>query len=659
MIIPILLSSIFTAEAQSLSDWLSDTSLHADHTQTELFRDGYVDVQWFDGYNGFAVDPTGAIDSTEGIQAAIDAVYNEHVWGLRRAVLFTHQANGSRGEYLITDYLNCRQNQPGRSRTVTIVRHALVGELASNGERPLIRLKDNSTKYNSVGSPRPMVWYWSVVTPHETDPTKNDWDVNFHQSFRGIDLDLGVGNPGAIGIEFLAAEGSKIEDVTIHVRDSIAGIGDLATYGGFAVNVEIIGGDYAVKNFPDVLFNPRDSTTDNAFSQTMVGCRFINQNQAVFGLAGQSSFLGLVGSHISNTGSIPLNSGMPSGSAAGIVLERCLIEMGSPTTLIQNDLGRNIVIRDTYTKGIEDLILGGGSIADTTRFAHIKEFSRPGNGYYSLIDGAVSNGAVEKIDEGKTYAQQSLIDSLVKASKWDEATFPSYWGSDGGYRDSEVLNATTECISEAGLAVNVPVSSTASTGQDATVALQAAIDWAAANNKILFLGRGYYELTAPIIMRANSKLIGVDPESTVLLASSDWDPTSETPIVRTENSATSSAVLAHLSIRHYAAITGDSRFSDTHSHLNFTNLDWQLGKGSQVRDVHLGSIIGPPGWPADGTPNNEKWIFKYNRAKVHNNGGGRWWNVNHFDKTMWGVDTSIPFLMKNTHEPMYLYGWNG
>jgi hypothetical protein len=545
-------------------------------------------------------------------------------------------------------------------------RHALVGALNASNDRPLLKLGTGSAYYQDINNPRPMVWYWSEPYPDDngtTDPRKNDWDVNFREIFRGIDLDLGVSNEGAVGLEFLAAEGSALEDVTITANDGIAGIGDLATYGNFAVNVEIIGGDYAVKNFPDVLYDPTDGVTDQSFSQTMTGCKFTNQEIAVFGIDdNQKSFLELVGCHISNTGPVPLSSGGPVSSAAGFVLERCLIETGTNTTLIPDASSSNIVIRDTYTKGISNIIPGGSTvITNTTNYAHIREYSRPGTiDYESFINGVETTTTTKDIVEGLSYTQQNILSSLVDISKWNESTFPYYWRSNGGLRDAEVLNAQTECISVAGLSANVPVSFPSETRVDATDELQAAIDWAATNNKTLFLGRGLYYLTDTVTTHPNSKIIGVDSESTILLASPDWDPTGETPIVKTENVADSSAVLAYLSIRHYGVCLPGTEaiFTDVDSHIYFTNLDWQLGRGSQVRDVLLGTYAETWCYPF-GTAGLDTYLFNFNRAKVSNNGGGRWWNVHPYDTTNRNETTSIPFYIQNTNEPMYLYGWNG
>ena len=61
---------------------------------------------------------------------------------------------------------------------------------------------------------------------------------------RGIDLDLG-GNPGAIGIDHLGAQGSAVESVRIDATGAYAGRRNNGALGPADYDVEITGGRYA------------------------------------------------------------------------------------------------------------------------------------------------------------------------------------------------------------------------------------------------------------------------------------------------------------------------------------------------------------------------------------------------------------------------------
>ena len=64
--------------------------------------------------------------------------------------------------------------------------------------RPVIYLADNSPSFNNMSARRPVVDITRSTDP--SHPALID-GTNFNQLFRGIDVHIGDGNPGASGVQ--------------------------------------------------------------------------------------------------------------------------------------------------------------------------------------------------------------------------------------------------------------------------------------------------------------------------------------------------------------------------------------------------------------------------------------------------------------------------
>ena len=61
-----------------------------------------------------------------------------------------------------------------------------------------------------------------------------------------IDVRVGPGNVGAIGINWRGAQGTSLEDVTVYAGDAAIGISGLGGSGGSHSNVTVIGGRFGI-----------------------------------------------------------------------------------------------------------------------------------------------------------------------------------------------------------------------------------------------------------------------------------------------------------------------------------------------------------------------------------------------------------------------------
>ena len=188
----------------------------------------------------YSADPSGQQDSTRAIQSAVE-------YG-RANKLTVFVPNGT---YRLTDTLNCTEHRDGFLQPIT-----LVGEVSTKG-RPTFFLPAKSTGFTNQSSPKYLVHFWEddALKPssrHHTfaeppTPSTVKTNVNYHQIFQGINIRIGAGNFGAIGIRLRGAQGSNIEDCEVDLGDDgLIGIVGASGSGGSHAGVTVIGGKYGL-----------------------------------------------------------------------------------------------------------------------------------------------------------------------------------------------------------------------------------------------------------------------------------------------------------------------------------------------------------------------------------------------------------------------------
>lgn len=91
--------------------------------------------------------------------------------------------------------------------------------IGQSREKTLIRLADSATGFGSdVG--KPMLLMYSQLV-HSRDGNENS---AFRNSLRNLTLDIGMGNPGAIAVDYLCNNVGGIQDVTVRSRDPAGGL---------------------------------------------------------------------------------------------------------------------------------------------------------------------------------------------------------------------------------------------------------------------------------------------------------------------------------------------------------------------------------------------------------------------------------------------------
>jgi hypothetical protein len=159
----------------------------------------------------FSVDSTGTKDVTVSLRAAIAAALAEN------QVLWLPP-----GRFLVSDTLNivqpCEVYKQRGDGGVNIVDcrfrpNVLVGSTAALPLRPTIVLTPNAAGFGNASSPKNVIKLTNSVAEN----------VNMNQAFRGINIEISPGNPGAIGLSACGAQGLAIQDVSVDM-----------SHGGFA-----------------------------------------------------------------------------------------------------------------------------------------------------------------------------------------------------------------------------------------------------------------------------------------------------------------------------------------------------------------------------------------------------------------------------------------
>jgi hypothetical protein len=187
----------------------------------------------------FGATPNDNTDDTKAIQKAIvKAIDTQSRYGSPQFVFIP------KGTYFISDTLVSRIERKDWSdgwRAGMI----LMGELRGN---TILKLKDNLPAFSNPSRPKSV-----IMTGSESDGRSNpsgSGNRAFRHSVYHLTIDVGKGNKGAIGIDYLANNRGAIEDVAINSLSSegIAGI-SMHRFGlgpALIKNVSIIGFDYGI-----------------------------------------------------------------------------------------------------------------------------------------------------------------------------------------------------------------------------------------------------------------------------------------------------------------------------------------------------------------------------------------------------------------------------
>ena len=541
---------------------------------------------YFDVTNHSGVDATGRRDSTAGLVAAIAEASK------RGLAAFLPS-----GTYLVSDTV--RGEQPRRKNNncgKTSKSIVLVG--STGGEnRPKIVLADNSKAFANANRPRPVVHILlSRPDGGERPPCA------FGQVFRGIDIDLGSGNPGAVGIKMDAAQRSALEDVSIDATGAYAGVIAVPGRGMATVNVSVRGGRYG--------FDLRKGSLGGS----LVGVQMREQTAAALRTA---VFRGIAvaGFAIEKAQGPVIEHGGGNVQASNLLLTNGIIELGRPGVAISNQRNGFLHIRNVYVRGATDLVKTGNRQA----------IKAAGNGW-TVVESYTSVPGVRS-HKGTSYPSTNVIEG--KRSKNELASVHPAKASPPNFVASHIPQHLAS-FEDKGVVSAADFGADGSDSNDDTAALQRAID---AHDRV-FLPAGTYRINKALRLRKHTQLLGVPGLRTQLKVGGSWKDGSSNFMIVSPNDADASTVVSDVSIY----VPGEGVLGAVH---------WRAGRNSMVRNIA----------PAVST------TMQMDKPRVihliEGNGGGRWYRWESIGATSGAAqDESNILLVQGTTEPLSFYGVN-
>ncbi|MBN1670385.1 MAG: hypothetical protein JXR37_05110 [Kiritimatiellae bacterium] len=586
------------AKDRSWFDKLSET--HGD-----MIRDGFLDVTLYDGWQGNPVDPTGRKDSLKALQKAIvDA---------RDKALVAFFPSGT---YLVSDTLNCmkkitavRKWKNGTLKWMTWEGKKIPNLIGSTqGKRPVIKLTDRADGFDNPEDPKPVVIVWTQfegeITRIKPRDALKQHGNGFYMVYRGIDIDIGKGNRGAVGLCMTGAQGCSIEDCRVNAEGGFAGFYFTPGAGAGVANIEVDGGDYG-------LYAP-----NNPPSAVIAGGIFRNQAVGSF-LCSSFTHVGFVGCTFIRK-EAPLVS-LPTYNwctvGGGFFMKDCRIEIERKNgrAVIDNAVGQLVQLKDVYIRGAEYLVEDktGKRLPCAAPWTHVAEYASLKKNTHMIVNGRQINEEYVRCGPNPAGPPADLMSRHI-------------WTQLPSFEDPDAKNVRDPDIGAKGDGKT-----------DDTAALQKAID----GHRKVFLPKGQYNISRPLTLRRDTVLFGTAKAHAVIANDEAWHPAVETPMIATADDPNATTFLGSVAfmLDERAAATG-----------KLYMLHWRAGRNSIVK-----SIRGGVQHPTQKRPAGSLY-------RISDHGGGKWYFWTCFSNYRdGGCDKDFRYLtIENTREPLVFYAFN-
>lgn len=524
----------------------------------------------------FEADPTGVQDSTSAINDAI-------VWSRDHGMVTYFPV----GDYLVSDTIELPGPVEGTGNNTNDLFCVVLGETHVAGKRARIVLQDNAAGFQDPEAPGLVV--------HIYYPTRTGYNYtgHFNQSWVGVDIDVGDGNPGAVGMRFQSAEGSTLQDVTIDATDGYKGIWGIPASGGSTHKLTILGGrigidlrEWAETSSSDDFENGVGVQPGPMISQL----RLLDQTELALASRVRGS-LTIVGAEIRSTAAINLIQLQAHWQQQPWDSSLCLIDtvldMGTDrnrATIIRMQStagfsGRGYTFHNVFVRGADQVDSSARVPANGNDWAHFEELavsvdppSFNGNEPEEniIVDGAIFD---ERYIQTRG-ANEAPTEDLISLHAW-EGVFPS---------------ATMPGIA------NIVDYGADPTGEaDSSAAIQAAIN----DSRDVLVPKGTFVLDNPIELARDTRLVGLHHHVSRLRArddarerrfgglSPDADPI---PMVSTVDDALATTTVGFVEI-------AAPRVARQHSRTPVVvyGLNWRAGRKSVLNNVRL-SPYNPTNW---------------------------------------------------------------
>jgi hypothetical protein len=208
-----------------------------------------------------------------------------------------------------------------------------------------------------------------------------------------------------------------------------------------------------------------------------------------------------------------------------------------------------------------------------------------------LVDGEVDTREYFSFSkEDGAEVTEALLDDLVVRHVWNDDTFATF-------DTPGIVNVKDAAHMNGHPAVG-----------DGVADDTAALEYAVANHRKIFLPKGTYRISRTLTLGADTQIFGVARTLTTINADNEWSSGEDAPLIDTVDDPDARTTVSHLAAR-----------SRTHG------LSWRAGMNSRVRSVSPREV------------------------HIHGNGGGRWTAI---------FNVGSQFLVEGTSQPLLMYAVN-
>ncbi len=504
------------------------------------------------------------------------------------------------GEYLVSDTLSCTQSLIRRSSMKLL--NDSEGPCQMQGSRlgdarPRLVLAAGSPGFSNPAKPKPVVNFWA--RSYYGNPEEHQPNISYNQMFVNIDIEIRPGNSGAIGISHRGAQGSGVQESTIDATHGFAGLDGGSGSGGSHADITVIGGQYGLY------------LRGSQPAATITGITLSGQSKSGI-LYGGRQTLSAVGVSIT----VPDDATGPAISVQGHSAQLGQVSLVDSVIRFERSSDRNLVIRtdsSVYLKNV--YVKNAGTIVETIDGGHVD-----GNVYgWALIDEYAKgiDPPPYRTSVGTfQYEAPLYLDGVRRSEPLVDR------GSDGAAPPADIQSRHLWSRNGPGWespnAANVRLAPYFAEGDgtvDDTAAIQRAID----ENQIVFLPKGYFRISRPLVLHSDTRLIGAGSTLTNLIpdprAAAFSNASNPQPLVTTDNDPRASTELAFLQLR--AQVDAPGVYA----------LNWRAGRDSIFRAVNINRLseYGHAWVPGkDKSPARTDFPL----VRITGNGGGKWYNFN-------------------------------
>jgi len=448
-----------------------------------LARLGYVDVT----ASPFSADPSGRKDSTQAIQSAVNFARDHQM------VCFLPP-----GDYRLSATIDCARNYAPRFGEIWPARYypcMMVGSTKDPSRRARLILTENSPGFSDPEHPKHLVRFWARASvPRIRDnrevvmmmPDLDQPNISYNQNFVSIDIMIGEGNPGAIGIYLRAAQGSGVFDSMIDARHGFAGLEGGAGSGGSHFGITVIGGRVGL------------DLTRAQCAPTLAGIALIGQTEVALRYSGTNT-LSCVGMDLRPAeGARAIECGAvdsrdPFSGHLSLVDSR--IEYGKWNTAAPAiESCKSLYLENVYFRNTATAVSHNGEAlltAQDDRWLCVREFARGAErlsmAHLNLLEYTYP-----------VYVKGKAVDSLastVEAAPPEDLRTRHLWEIPlPSFERPDVVNVK-----------DAPYGAMGDGRTDDSLALQKAID----ENETVFLPKGHYLVTKPLSLRPGTRIFGI------------------------------------------------------------------------------------------------------------------------------------------------------